>query len=137
MKKPNIYTRPISKSNNAIQLSKLRVLIAENCCNYYKEGCLFLLGKRCYPLEGKRCSWFEDAVLPGVKSNQLSIRDSYLDFLASNNGNPTFTRKCKICGRSLSKHQRLCEECKKNNKKESYKRWREKIRMERGNNPQN
>jgi len=83
------------------------------CASYYEESCLFR--DSCKVKDGKRCSYFEKAVLPTAKDtgiqdrmNTLYAKKVGLEFIGSG---PITT--CLDCDKEIEQGQKYCSVCQK------------------------
>jgi hypothetical protein len=97
------------------------------CCNYdhYYGGCLF--DSECKIEAGKRCGYFEKAVLPIAQELGISeqINAAYADKVGLTEFNPKSevkTRRCE-CGAILKPRHRYCEKCSKKHRRQGQREW--------------
>jgi len=95
------------------QAPRLRTLVARECCNWNRDGCLFLEGSHCCPPEGKRCKWFEEAVLPSLKPLPSVVEQSYVHWHHLSRTEPDkAARTCSQCGEPIKGRRQLyCPRC--------------------------
>ena len=101
------------------------------CANYdhHYGGCLF--EDTCFVQEGKRCGYFEKAVLPtaadiGLKESvysQYAKQVGIEGYLHLDNGD---IRKCPDCGAELKPRQKYCDDCSKKRRRATYRKTRQK-----------
>ena len=96
-----------------------------------RNNCIF--GNKCHVLEGRRCAWFEKAVLPTAKevgllqhivtaySNKVGLRGE-LDHLCSYEN----VRVCPDCRGALQPRHRYCEKCSTRRRKQNVRNSRSK-----------
>jgi len=106
------------------------------CANFdhHHSGCQ--LAETCLVQEGKRCGYFERAVLPTAAD--LSLKDTvYSQYEAhvgiAGNGllQREQIRRCPDCGDEVGPRQRYCLKCSKTRRRQSYRRARGKRRLVR------
>lgn len=112
--------------------SGLGVFVRRECANCEGETdqCL-MAGEKCLVLSGKRCLYFEEAVLgsPDYRYrlpnyDYQKIFDEYGKINYDFSARPVSVRRCE-CGRVLPSHQRLCEKCKIRHRRQSYRNNRD------------
>jgi hypothetical protein len=117
-----------------MQQSKgLTIFLRNECANYHKhdEACLF--GEPCKVMKGKRCDYFEKAVLgppdhryklPGYDYGKLFAQ--YTEQTKAEQPQVN-VRRCE-CGTPLRHRQRYCDDCtmkrRRKTKRVSQKAWR-------------
>lgn len=103
------------------------------CANYDHRygGCL--LGSECKVEAGKRCRYFEKAVLPAAVG--LGIGAMVNDAYASKVGLTSFcsksvkdVRRCS-CGDVLKPRQRYCDKCSRERRRQAYRESQRKTRL--------
>jgi hypothetical protein len=101
------------------------------CANYdhHHGGCLF--DDSCSVEQGKRCGYFEKAVLPtaadiGLKEHVYSLYQRHVGIEAEGQLTRDLVRKCPECGAELKPRQRYCDDCARRKRRESYRRSRRK-----------
>jgi len=106
----------------------LRTFVVGECANAQAgDRCLFLEKSGCLVVRGRRCRYFERAVLP-LLTRCASPRclklypdavGGYLKLHPELNGTlvPEPTRACPLCGEPLKKRQRYCDACAKARRK--------------------
>lgn len=96
------------------------------CSNYDRHYEVCMDGNPCRVMEGKRCRYFEKAVLPIA---QESGRDKVLDeynsladtlFLSS-------SKICEMCSAPVQGRNRFCDKCKKKRTREYQRQWRNSL----------
>jgi len=105
--------------------SSLRALVRSECCNHLDGQHLGELP--CAVLAGRRCGWFERALLP-VASQQ--VQEAYSQ-MVSNGGQVhrrIASRHCQ-CGAALEPRQRYCETCRKERRRRSARKAQRKRRV--------
>ena len=116
---------------------KLATFVRNECANWDRTGCVD--GSRCLVLAGRRCDYFERAVLPPEgypypnrtfvqdPKAEKRVRDRYFAVV----GRWRYHRKVRFCkcGNPLAKRRSLCSECKAKRQRE---RWRRQKRKQRG-----
>ena len=106
------------------------------CANYdhHYGGCLF--GNKCLVKKGKRCGYFEKAVLPvatdiGLVGHVYSLYQKRVG-LNADLQRPQ-TRLCPDCGTGLKLKQRYCDSCGKSRRqkgnRENQKKYRKSKRL--------
>ena len=107
------------------------------CANYdhYYGGCLF--AETCLVEKGKRCGYFERAVLPtaegiGLKELVYSLYERQVGIAGIGQFDSGEIRRCPDCGAELKPRQRYCDECSKKRRqktrRESQRKYRKKKR---------
>ena len=93
------------------------------CANYdhHYAGCLFQ--DVCLVQEGKRCGYFEKAVLPTGTSEIYSKYEAHCD-LTEPLVRPE-VRQCS-CGKVLKSRQRYCEDCSRKRRRATYRKSRQR-----------
>jgi hypothetical protein len=115
------------------------------CANYDHDhgGCLLeTVGEKCPCLvvdEHKRCPYFERAVLPTAAD--IGQREHVYGLYEQTVGAVVDTRKtrrrtgdprpCPDCGGVLRPRQRICDDCQKRRRKQTYRASQRKRRLER------
>ena len=106
------------------------------CANYDQHygGCLF--GETCKVQEGKRCGYFERAVLPtaadvGLNDAVYSQYEAQVRIAGGGLLKRSQVRRCPDCGDEVGPRQRYCENCAKRRRRESYRRARGRRRLTR------
>ena len=101
------------------------------CANYdhHYGGCL--LDNTCKVQQGKRCSYFERAVLPtaidiGLKEHIYSLYGNHVGIEGYQQFDKSNIRRCPDCEAELKPRQRYCDECKKRRRRKSYRNSRSK-----------
>jgi hypothetical protein len=101
------------------------------CANYdhYYGGCLFQ--EKCNVEEGKRCAYFEKAVLPVAW--QIGCGESVVDQYQAQTKSVmqiqgVKARRCS-CGEPLKPRQRYCQKCKHKRRKEAYRENKRRTRI--------
>ena len=90
------------------------------CANYdhHYGGCLH--GK-CLVLEGKRCAYFERAVLPtgdsNIRQKYEDLTGAYIEGLAVN--------LCSDCGKSIPPRRRYCDRCTQKRRRATYRQYKQ------------
>ena len=110
------------------QAPRLRALVARECCNWNRDGCLFLEGPHCCPPEGKRCAWFEDAVLPGIQNPPPFVEQSYVRWHTISR-TETETRTCRQCGEPITGRHLYCPKCRTARRREQHRREKARQRL--------
>lgn len=109
------------------------------CANYdlHYGGCLF--EDTCKVQDGKRCSYFERAVLPTAAD--VGLNDAIYSQYEQQVGIARYgllkrgqVRRCPDCGDEVGPRQRYCLNCSKRRRRQSYRRTREKQRLMRNTN---
>ncbi len=97
------------------------------CCNY-DHGSGGCLDKDCCLVEqGKRCGYFEKAVLPiAGEIGQQKIYAAYESLTGADPLARPQARLCPDCGAELKPRQRYCDNCKKKRRRQSYRKSRQK-----------
>jgi len=97
--------------------------------NHHYGGCL--IEETCLVEQGKRCRYFERAVLPsaegiGLKELVCGLYQKQVGMT----GDITLTgrqiRRCPSCGAELKPRQRYCDSCRQRRRRASYRRSRQK-----------
>jgi len=106
------------------------------CANYdhHYGGCLF--ADTCLVQEGKRCGYFERAVLPtaadtGLQGLVYAQYEKHVGIEGNGGLNREQIRMCPDCGAEVGPRQRYCPKCSKRRRRESYRRARRKRRLMR------
>lgn len=106
------------------------------CANYdhHYDGCLF--ADTCSVQEGKRCGYFERAVLPtasdiGLKELVYSLYEEQVGIADNGQLQRGQIRRCPDCADEVGPRQRYCPKCSKRRRRESYRRARGKKRLMR------
>ena len=101
------------------------------CANFdhYYGGCLF--SDTCLVQEGKRCGYFEKAVLPtaadiGLKEHIYSQYQKHVGIAGVGQFDSGNIRRCPECGAELKPRQRYCDKCRDERRRDSYRRRRQK-----------
>ena len=101
------------------------------CANYdhHYGGCLF--GDACFVEQGKRCEYFEKAVLPtaadiGLKELVYSLYERQVGIAGIGQFDGGNIRRCPDCGAELRRRQRYCDDCKRKRRRKSYRNSRSK-----------
>ncbi len=101
------------------------------CANYdhHYGGCLF--NDKCLVQEGKRCGYFERAVLPtaadiGLKEQLYSLYEEHVGMQGNEILSRGQIRRCPDCGDEVGTRQRFCLRCSKKRRQETYRRSRRK-----------
>jgi len=100
------------------------------CANLDRSygGCLF--AESCKVMDGFRCEYFEQAVLPTARDIGLyaEMLQQYKD-QTGGEYDPVVDsddqRQC-ACGQALEKRRRICDKCRRKRRKETYRRNRKK-----------
>ena len=97
------------------------------CANF--DYCL--LDNTCKVQQGKRCSYFERAVLPtaldiGLKEHIYSLYGNHVGIESYQQFDKSNIRRCTDCEAELKPRQRYCDECKKRRRRKSYRNNRSK-----------
>jgi hypothetical protein len=102
------------------------------CANYdhHYGGCLFR--DTCLVQDGKRCRYFERAVLPtaadiGLKALVYSLYEDHIGMIERLKIGKI--RKCPDCGGELLPRQRYCQRCKRKRALEAKRNWKRKSRV--------
>ena len=90
------------------------------CVNYDRLSGDCLLGKKCKVEQGKRCSYFERAVLP---TGDDSIRQKYED-LTGVYVKGKAANLCGDCGARIPPGRRYCDNCRRKRRQATYRRNR-------------
>ena len=100
------------------------------CANldHHYGGCLF--AQECKVQQGKRCHYFEEAVLPtaadiGQMEHIYSQYQSHVG-LAGYGLQAGKIRPCPDCGGELLPRQRYCSDCKRKRARASKRNWKRK-----------
>jgi hypothetical protein len=105
------------------------------CCNYNLNSGGCLCGDKCKVEQGKRCEYFEKAVLPtaadiGLKElvyklygKQVGIDKEVLKIPQKEDA-----RLCPDCGAALKPRHRYCDKCTIKRRRESYRTKRRNIK---------
>ena len=105
------------------------------CANYDGNygGCL--LDETCKVEQGKRCVYFEKAVLPTAKDIGLqSVYSQYEKSIGIEGAlkiSMGQARLCPECGAGLKLRQRFCDSCSKRRRRDSYRKTRANKRSKR------
>lgn len=111
-------------------LSGLRAFVKDQCVNLVSGGCLF--EGECLVLTGKRCQYFERAVLgpadykyrvPGYDYEKIFEQYGRINFSFLNK--TVKIRRCE-CGATLNPRQRCCEKCARRKRRESQRKYNRK-----------
>lgn len=111
------------KLKKVIKHKTLISFLKNMCVNYYNNNCL--LSNFCEVIEGRRCGYFEKRVLgstdykyrlPGYDYSK--IFGEYIERTGAKIGGKVETRNC-TCGKPLGYRQKLCDTCKKKNRKKT------------------
>lgn len=101
------------------------------CANYdhHYGGCLF--HGSCLVEEGKRCGYFERAVLLtavdiGLKELVYSLYERQVGIAGIGQFDSGEIRRCPDCGAELRWRQRYCDDCKHKRRRRSYRNSRSK-----------
>lgn len=101
------------------------------CANYdhHYGGCLF--GDACLVEQGKRCGYFEKAVLPtakdaGLREHVYSLYQKHTGIEACGELDREPAPRCPDCGAELRPRQRYCDACATRRRRQSYRRARQK-----------
>jgi hypothetical protein len=122
-------------------LANLKRFVRDICANFYEGGCVF--DKPCCVTQGKRCGYFEKAVLhkPDYPyphkcfvedpAHEEVVRYEYSLIGGAADSGRVSVRRCE-CGAPLMKRQRLCAKCcrlkrRASNRKSQLAHW-QKIR---------
>ena len=113
------------------QSKGLREFVRDKCANYGKhdEACLF--GDSCKVMAGRRCDYFEKAVL-GPPEYKYRLPGYDYQKLFAQYSEQTRTEKPQVsirscgCGTPLRHRQRYCDECARKKRLDTYRRPREK-----------
>jgi len=119
---------PSNAPPSPLRRTPLRAFILGQCCNSQPgDKCLLCL-PGCRVLHGRRCDWFERAVLPlaitmrperfpGVSGAYVAlcpgVQSRIRDFQP---------RPCPGCGQPLPRRKRVCDACRKKRRRESTRR---------------
>lgn len=90
--------------------------------DYHSGGCL--LQNECLVIEGKRCGYFEKAVLPTGTREMFSKYEAHCG-LTEPLVRPK-VRQCS-CGKVLKSRQRYCEDCRRKRRRTTYRKSRQII----------
>ena len=92
------------------------------CANYDRLSGDCLLGKKCKVEQGKRCSYFERAVLPtgdeNVRQQYEDLTSVYVKGIAAN--------LCGDCRARIPPGRRYCDNCRRKRRQATYRRNRDK-----------
>jgi hypothetical protein len=106
------------------------------CANFdhHYGGCL--LADTCKVQDGKRCGYFERAVLPtaeeiGLTDVVYSAYEAYVGIAGNGLLKRGQVRRCPDCGDEVGPRQRFCPKCSMRRRRQSYRRAREKQRLVR------
>lgn len=108
--------------------NRMKKNITTNLVTFLKEHCANF-NRHCKVLKGKRCGYFEKAVLgPPDYKFRLPVYDYQKLFaqyaeLTSSEKQDVKVRRCE-CGEPLRPRHRYCESCKKARRKETYRKSR-------------
>ena len=101
------------------------------CANYdhYYSGCLY--EDKCVVEAGKRCGYFERAVLPtaadiGLKELVYSLYEKQVGIAGIGQFDSGKTRRCPDCRAELKPHKKYCDVCAKKRRRRSYRLARQK-----------
>ena len=103
------------------------------CANPWPDGsCPFKAAPRCLLVDGKRCSCFEEAVLPfaGMVSEPARSK-AYLEAAAEyrfRHHLGGIARRCPDCGGPLPARRRFCADCTAKHRRGSYREYKSRIR---------
>ncbi len=90
------------------------------CANYDRLSGDCLLGKKCKVEQGKRCSYFERAVLPtggsDIREKYESLTGAYIEGETRN--------LCNDCGRPIPPRRRYCDKCVVKRRQATYRQRR-------------
>jgi len=99
------------------------------CANYdhHYGGCL--LAKRCLVQDGKRCRYFEEAVLPtaadtGRKELVYALYEKQVGIGGELTQDIKPVRECPDCGGELKPRQRYCDDCGMKRRRQAYRKAR-------------
>lgn len=99
------------------------------CCNCVAGECVLAADGACRVLAGRRCAWFERAVLPdvlargGEAAERLKTRYAPGQVVeALGRGTGANGRTCPDCGAALRKRRRYCDGCSERRRKASYRK---------------
>jgi hypothetical protein len=100
---------------------------SDNECLFEHDG-----SYTCRVAAGKRCGFFENAVLPAAASLGLGslIANSYADKVGLVGFRPKLrsARRCQ-CGEVLQPRQRVCRKCVRDRQRLAYRRNQQKMRV--------
>lgn len=105
------------------------------CASYdtHYGGCVYAV--HCKVEQGKRCGYFERAVLPVAAQLGIGglIGDAYADKVHLVGFRPKMTRDARLCGcgAPLKPRQRLCEKCAVEKRRKTYREGQRKSRLAR------
>lgn len=108
--------------------SKLRSMVRHQCANYKAgDDCpLWLNG--CKVTRGRRCEYFERAVLPVAKMNPKDFSAAARSYAAQTQAmgfrGKTKGRRCKQCKARIPPRKQYCSECAMRRKRESNRLWK-------------
>ena len=97
------------------------------CANFdhHYGGCLY--EKTCKVEQGKRCGYFEKAVLPVAAELGLqNVYEAYEDLTGAEMLKRPQARLCPDCGGPVRLRQRYCDNCAHKRRKASYRKRRAK-----------
>ena len=99
------------------------------CANYdhYYDECLF--ADECLVQQGKRCGYFERAVLPtaedmGLTEQVYSLYEKHVGIDGGLNREPV--RRCPDCGAEIKPRKRYCDDCVRKRRRKTFCRSRSK-----------
>jgi hypothetical protein len=106
------------------------------CANFdhHYGGCL--LADTCKVQDGKRCGYFERAVLPtaeeiGLTDVVYSAYEAHVGIAGNGLLNRGQIRRCPDCGDEVGPRQRYCANCSSRRRRQSYRRARQNQRPKR------
>jgi hypothetical protein len=106
--------------------------VKDECCNL-NDGVCLTNEKPCLVLVGKRCDYFETAVLPiaqqpSPKSDpdlQSRRAEAVAEYAWKHKAGNGSSSPCPDCGGAKPKGHRYCESCARKRRKSSFRRTRE------------
>jgi len=112
------------------------------CANYDHHYGDCLLADSCKVQDGKRCGYFERAVLPtadavGLKEAIYSQYEQQVSIAGIGMLKRGQVRRCPDCGEEVGPRQRYCVNCSKRRRRKSYRRARDKRRLMRNSDNAN
>ena len=106
----------------------MRTFISSACANFISG--MHLNERTCDVLEGFRCKWLEEAVLPTAPAQLVeAYTKRYLD--ARKKNVEIGGRRCE-CGAAIGKFQRLCGRCRRLHRRAA---WRDEKQRQRTDSP--
>ncbi len=100
--------------------------VMPGCANYDHTYGKCVFGENCRVQQGKRCRYFENAVLPTAM--ELGLPNIYATYERLTGAPPLQrpqARLCPDCGRPLRPQQTYCEKCAQLHRRQAYRRRRD------------